>query len=99
MRRKQNKMGKRKEFVGQVLNDKMQKTRSVRIMRLSRHAKYGKIVKKYSKFKAHDEKNITNAGDIVRIKETRPLSKDKRFRIVEILKKVAPVAELKEEVK
>jgi small subunit ribosomal protein S17 len=80
-------MGKRKEFTGTVISDKMQKTRIVRTMRLSKHPKYGKIVKKYNKFKAHDEKNISHTNDIVRIQETRPLSKDKRFRIVAILKK------------
>lgn len=93
-------MGKRKEFVGEVVSDKMQKTRVVRIMRLGRHAKYGKILKQYNKFKAHDEENISKLGDTVRIIETRPLSKDKRFRVAQIVKKTkAPGFELKEEVK
>jgi small subunit ribosomal protein S17 len=92
-------MGKRKTFVGTVISDKMQKTVIVSIMRLSKHPKYSKIVKRYSKFKAHDEKNLAKVGDSVRIEETRPLSKDKRFRVVQIIKKAqTPHAELKEEV-
>ena len=81
-------MGKRKEFVGTVISDKMQKTVIVRTMRLSKHPKYGKIVKRYNKLKAHDEKNSAKIGDTVRIAETRPLSKDKRFRVVSVIKKV-----------
>ena len=80
-------MGKRKEFTGTVVSDKMQKTVIVRTMRLSKHPKYGKVIKKYNKFKAHDEKGTAKTGDKVRIVETRPLSKDKRFRVVEIVKK------------
>ncbi len=92
-------MSKRKEFVGIVISDKMQKTRIVRITRLSKHPKYGKIIRKYSTFKAHDEKNVARAGDTVRIIETRPLSKDKRFRIAAIVKKAeTPRVDLKEEV-
>lgn len=91
-------MGKRKEFIGIVIADKMQKTRVVKVTRMSKHPKYGRIVKKYAKYKAHDEKNATKAGDMVRIEETRPLSKDKRFRITEIVKKIQiPHVELKEE--
>jgi small subunit ribosomal protein S17 len=93
-------MGKRKELIGTVISDKMQKTVIVRIMRLSKHPKYGRIVKKYSKFKAHDEKNTAKTGDVVRITETRPLSKEKRFKVSVILKKAAmPHVELKEEIK
>jgi len=92
-------MGKRKEFVGVVVSDKMQKTRIVRVMRLSKHPKYNKIIKRYNKFKAHDEKNITQVGDTVRIMETRPLSRDKRFRLITVLKKAkAAHLVLKEEV-
>jgi len=92
-------MGKRKEFVGVVISDKMQKTRIVRVMRLSKHPKYNKIIKRYNKFKAHDEKNITQVGDTVRIMETRPLSRDKRFRLITVLKKAkAAHLVLKEEV-
>lgn len=92
-------MGKRKEFSGTVISDKMQKTIIVRIMRLAKHVKYGRIVKRYSKFKVHDEKSIAKVGDIVRIQETRPLSKDKHFRLVEVTKKAQiPQIQIKEEV-
>jgi len=92
-------MGKNKEFIGTVVSDKMEKTRVVKIMRLMKHAKYGRIVKKYHKYKVHDERNASKAGDLVRIQETRPLSKDKRFRITEIIKKVElPHVEIKEEI-
>jgi len=91
-------MGARKEFTGIVISDKMQKTVIVRIMHLTRHAKYSKTVKRYNKFKAHDEKGIAKLGDTVRIEETRPLSKDKRFRVLEVVKKAqASHVELKEE--
>ncbi|MCU0652023.1 MAG: 30S ribosomal protein S17 [Candidatus Omnitrophica bacterium] len=93
-------MGKRKSFVGLVTSDKMQKTRVVKVMHLTKHAKYGKIVKRTNKFKAHDENNLAKIGDTVRIVETRPLSKDKRWRISEIVKKAAAShIEIKEEVK
>ena len=91
-------MGKRKEFIGTVISDKMQKTIIVGIARLKKHPKYSRIIKRYSKFKVHDEKNTAKIGDIVRIEETRPLSKDKRFRLIEILKKLqAPHLEIKED--
>lgn len=80
-------MGKRKEFVGIVTSDKMQKSRVVKIMHFTKHKKYGKILKQYKKYKAHDENNLSKAGDKVRIEETRPLSKDKRFRVVGVLLK------------
>lgn len=90
-------MGKRKEFTGTVTSDKMSKTIIVRITHLSKHLKYGRIIRKYNKFKVHDEKNMAKVGDTVRIQETRPLSKDKRFRLIEVVKKVRmPEVELKE---
>lgn len=91
-------MGKRKEFTGKVVSDKMQKTRIVSIMRITKHPKYGRIIKKYNKYKVHDEKEIAKMDDIVRIQETRPLSKDKRFRILEVIKKSGlPPIEIKEQ--
>lgn len=91
-------MSKRRELIGQVISDKMQKTIIVRVTRLSKHVKYGRIIKRYTKFKAHDEKNIAKIGDTVRIQETRPLSKDKHFRLIMVLKKVkTPHFEIKEE--
>ncbi len=80
-------MGKQKEFTGTVVSDKMQKTVVVKTMHLTRHAKYGKTVKLYNKFKAHDEKGVAKLGDMVLIVETRPLSKDKRFIVKTVLKK------------
>ena len=82
-------MGKRKEFTGTVVSAKMQKTVIVKIMRISKHPKYSRVMKKYIKFKAHDEKGLAKAGDIVKIEETRPISKDKRFRVTEVVKKSA----------
>ncbi|MDI6758066.1 MAG: 30S ribosomal protein S17 [Candidatus Omnitrophota bacterium] len=84
-------MGKRKEFIGIVISDKMQKTVIVRTMRLTKHQKYSKTIKKYVKFKTHDESGIAKTGDTVRIEETRPLSKDKHFRVVEVIKKAQTV--------
>lgn len=89
-------MGKRKEFTGTVISDRMKKTIIVRVMRMSKHPKYSKIMKKYNKFKAHDEENAARINDIVRIEETRPISKDKRFRLIEIVKKAQVATEIKE---
>jgi small subunit ribosomal protein S17 len=75
---------KRKE--GVVLSDKMNKTIVVKVMRKFRHPIYGKVMQSSSKFKAHDEKNKAKVGDVVSIEETRPLSKDKRWRLLTILK-------------
>ena len=91
-------MGKRKGFTGTVVSDRMQKTIIVRITHMSKHPKYGKIIKSYKKFKVHDEKNAAKIGDTVRIEETRPLSKDKRFRLIEIIKKAKlPQVAIKEQ--
>ncbi len=85
-------MGKRKEFMGTVVSDKMRKTIVVRVTHMSKHPKYGRIVKSYTKFKVHDAENAAKIGDAVRIEETRPLSKDKHFRLIEIIKKVQSTA-------
>lgn len=77
----------RKARVGRVVSDKMDKTISVLVEDFVRHPLYGKAVKRTEKFKAHDENNECGIGDRVRIMETRPLSKDKRWRLVEILEK------------
>jgi len=74
----------RKERVGVVVSDKMDKSILVAIKRRVRHATYGKIIKKTTKLMAHDEHNEANEGDTVRIVETRPLSKHKRWRLLEI---------------
>ena len=78
----------RKTRVGIVTSDKMDKTIVVSIVDNVKHPLYGKIVKRTYKLKAHDEKNECNIGDRVRVMETRPLSKDKRWRLVEIVEKV-----------
>ena len=75
----------RKKRIGIVLSDKMKKTIVVQIKRKARHPFYGKVIEKAAKFKVHDEKNEAKVGDEVRIEETRPLSKDKRWRLIEIL--------------
>ncbi|AYA99062.1 MULTISPECIES: 30S ribosomal protein S17 [Lachnoanaerobaculum] len=77
----------RKTRIGKVVSDKMDKTITVAIEDHVKHPLYGKIVKKTVKFKAHDEKNECNIGDTVKIMETRPLSKDKRWRLVQIIEK------------
>ena len=77
----------RKTRVGLVTSNKMDKTIAVSIERRLRHPIYGKLVKKSKKFIAHDENNECNIGDTVRIMETRPLSKSKRWRLVEIIEK------------
>src|SRR5438105_14306660 len=75
----------RKTRTGVVVSDKMQKTVVVQIQRRVPHPVYGKMVTRTKKVKAHDEENSAKSGDTVRIMETRPLSKDKRWRVVEIL--------------
>lgn len=77
----------RKEKIGKVSSNKMDKSISVEVERKVKHPLYGKFVKKTSSFMAHDENNECQIGDIVRIMETRPLSKNKRWRLVEILEK------------
>jgi len=78
----------RKTRIGVVISNKMTKTITVAVERKVKHPIYGKFVKKTSNFHAHDEKNEASIGDLVRIMETRPLSKTKRWRLVEILEKV-----------
>src|ERR1022692_3561591 len=79
--------GRMQEVVGEVVSHKMDKTISVKIFRRVRHPKYGKYLKKTSVFKAHDEKNDAKQGDTVRIQMTRPLSKTKRWRLMEIVER------------
>ena len=77
----------RKTRTGLVVSDKMQKTVVVSIERRVQHPVYGKMVRRTKKLKAHDEQNEAKTGDTVRIMETRPLSKDKRWRVVEIIER------------
>jgi small subunit ribosomal protein S17 len=77
----------RKQRTGVVTSDKMDKTITISVERRVKHPMYGKFVKSTKKFKAHDEKNECKTGDTVKIMETRPLSKTKRWRLVEILER------------
>jgi small subunit ribosomal protein S17 len=77
----------RKERVGQVVSNKMTKSITIAVHRKEKHPIYGKFVNKTTKFMAHDENNESGIGDTVRIMETRPLSKEKRWRLVEIIEK------------
>jgi small subunit ribosomal protein S17 len=78
----------RKERIGIVASNKMDKSITVAVQRKIRHAKYGKFIQKTTRFVAHDEKNECSEGDLVKIMETRPLSKTKNWRLVEIIEKV-----------
>jgi small subunit ribosomal protein S17 len=77
----------RKQKIGKVVSNKMQKTITVAVDRKVKHPIYGKFVNRTTKFKAHDEENTAGIGDTVRIMETRPLSKDKRWRLIEVVEK------------
>ena len=79
--------GLRKERVGTVVSNKMDKTIVVAIRERKRHGTYGKILNRTTKLKAHDENNECQVGDIVRVMETRPLSKEKHWRLVEVVEK------------
>ncbi|RLA80031.1 MAG: 30S ribosomal protein S17 [Deltaproteobacteria bacterium] len=90
--------GQRKTEVGVVISDKMDKTVVVRVERLVQHPKYKKVVRRFAKYKAHDERNECKVGDKVLIIETRPLSKTKRWRVMKILERAPEfVPEVKEE--
>ena len=87
--------GNRKERLGEVISNKMAKTIVVRVERRFAHPRFKKVVTGYKKFYAHDERSEAKVGDRVRIEETRPLSKTKRWRLVEVVEKsagIAPVA-------
>lgn len=88
-----NERSQRKERVGEVLSSKMNKTIVVRVERRFPHPKWGKVVTAYSRFYAHDEKNEARPGDRVRIMETRPLSKTKRWRLVSVIERNEEAAE------
>lgn len=83
----------RREMTGVVVSDKMQKTIVVRVDRRVKHGLYGKYVTRSEKYKAHDEKNDAKIGDQVVVKESRPLSRDKRWVLTKILRKAAQTAE------
>lgn len=83
----ENQKGVRKTRTGIVVSDKMQKTIVVELEDRKQHALYSKILRTNKKVKAHDEENTAGIGDLVRIEETRPLSKDKNYRLIEIIEK------------
>ena len=98
MLQSKQKRSNRKTRIGTVVSDKMDKTITVSVDMSSMHPVYDKLVRTSTKFKAHDEKDAAGMGDTVKIEETRPLSKTKRWRLVEIIKK-AQSAEAKIETK
>ncbi len=87
------KRGQRKVRIGVVVSDKMDKTRVVLVERIVQHPRYKKYVRRRKKFYAHDEHNETRVGDVVKIMETRPLSKLKRWRIVEVIRRAPRLEE------
>ena len=91
-----NGLQKRGTMTGIVVSDKMQKTISVLIYRLVKHKKYGKFMRRSSVFKAHDENNTAKIGDTVRIHQTRPMSKTKRWALSEVVKAATVTAGVKE---
>jgi small subunit ribosomal protein S17 len=86
--------GRRKEVIGEVVSNKMHKTIVVKVTRKKSHALYGRVISISKKFYAHDEKNEAHVGDFVRLEETRPLSKLKRWRLKEIIRKTAMLPEV-----
>ena len=90
--------GRRKEVVGEVLANRMQKTIVVQVTRKKAHPFYGRVIARNKKFYAHDEKNEAHVGDVVRIEETRPLSKLKRWKLKDIVRKATLVPEAATEV-
>jgi small subunit ribosomal protein S17 len=84
----ENNRNLRKERIGVVVSNKMDKSITIAVESKVKHAMYGKFIKKTSKFMAHDEKNDCNIGDTVKIMETRPLSKNKNWRLVEVIERV-----------
>jgi small subunit ribosomal protein S17 len=90
----QKAQGRRKELIGKVVSNKMNKTIVVSVTRKKSHPLYGRVISTDKKFYAHDEKNEAHVGDFVRLEETRPLSKLKRWRLKEIIRKTTLVPEV-----
>lgn len=86
--------GRRKELIGNVVSNRMNKTIVVQVVRRNSHPLYSRVISKAKKFYAHDEKNEAHIGDVVRIEETRPLSKLKRWKLKQIVRKTALVPEV-----
>jgi len=85
--------GRRKQLIGYVVSNRMNKTIVVQVVRRKSHPLYSRVISKAKKFYAHDERNEAHIGDVVRLEETRPLSKLKRWRLMEIVRKTALVPE------
>lgn len=75
----------RKELLGTVLSHQMEKAAIVNVVRLIKHPAYGKVIRRQKKYVAHDERNVAKVGDKVRLRETRPMSKTKRWKVIEVL--------------
>jgi small subunit ribosomal protein S17 len=86
--------GRRKEVVGEVVSNRMQKTIVVEVVRKKAHGFYGRVISKSKKFYAHDESNEARIGDVVRLEETRPLSKLKRWKLKQVVRKTALPADV-----
>src|SRR5581483_5795491 len=86
--------GRRKELIGYVVSNRMQKTIVVQVVRKKAHPLYSRVISKAKKFYAHDEKNEAHIGDMVRLEETRPLSKLKRWKLKEIMRKTTLVPDV-----
>jgi small subunit ribosomal protein S17 len=86
--------GRRKELIGYVVSNRMNKTIVVQVVRRKAHPLYSRVISKAKKFYAHDEKNEAHIGDVVRLEETRPLSKLKRWKLKEVVRKTALVPEV-----
>jgi small subunit ribosomal protein S17 len=86
--------GRRKELIGHVVSNRMNKTIVVQVVRRKSHPLYTRVISKAKKFYAHDEKNEAHVGDVVKLEETRPLSKLKRWKLKEIVRKTALVPEV-----
>ena len=92
-------MGNRRTLVGNVISNKMNKTIVVMVKTRHQHPRYAKYIEYRNKFKVHDENNTCGVGDRVQITETRPLSKEKRWRLTEVLAKAAVIAPVKKRTK
>lgn len=93
---RERRISKKKRLVGSVVSDKMDKTVVVRVEHLVRHPRYDKVLRRVKKYKAHDEENVCRVGDVVRILESRPLSREKHWVVEEILRRAvaAPATEV-----
>jgi small subunit ribosomal protein S17 len=84
---KERPVSQKKQLVGSVVSDKMDKTVVVQVERLVRHPRYGKVLRRVKKYKAHDDSNVCRVGDVVRIIESRPISREKRWVVEEVLRR------------